>query len=176
MLDKGDIKEVVQSLIIAGILAFFIINFVAQSFIVDGQSMYPTLRDGERLFVNKFIYRFRPPERFEIIVCTPNGQPDSKFIKRVIGLPGETVFIKDGITYIDGQPLKEGYLNEKMLGDFGPYLVGDDEVFVMGDNRNHSADSRIPSYVGNVKFSSISGKAFWVYWPLNRMRLIGYEY
>lgn len=172
MLDNGDIKEFIQSLIIAGILAFFIITFVAQSFIVDGQSMYPTLNDGERLFVNKFIYRFHPPKRFDIIVFTPNGQPDSKFIKRVIGLPGETVFIKDGITYIDGQPLKEKYLNEKMLGDFGPYPVGEDEVFVMGDNRNHSADSRIPSYVGNVKYRTISGKAFWVYWPIKRMRII----
>ena len=120
MLDRGDIKEFFQSLLIAGILAIFIITFVAQSFIVDGKSMYPTLNHGERLFVNKFIYRFRPPERFEIIIFTPNGQPDSKFIKRVIGLPGETVFIKDGITYIDGQPLKEEYLYEKMLGDYGP--------------------------------------------------------
>ncbi|MGB4177880.1 MAG: signal peptidase I, partial [Halanaerobiales bacterium] len=152
MLDRGDIKEFFQSLLIAGILAIFIITFVAQSFIVDGKSMYPTLNHGERLFVNKFIYRFRPPERFEIIIFTPNGQPDSKFIKRVIGLPGETVFIKDGITYIDGQPLKEEYLYEKMLGDYGPYLVGEDEVFVMGDNRNDSADSRIRSYVGNVKY------------------------
>lgn len=175
MIDSGDIKEFFQSLIIAGILAFFIITFVAQSFVVDGQSMYPTLRDGERLFVNKFIYRFHQPERFDIIVFTPHGQPNSKFIKRVIGLPGETVYIRDGITYIDGKPLKEEYLNELMIGDFGPYPIRENEVFVMGDNRNHSADSRIPSYVGNVKYSSISGKAFWVYWPLNRMRVIKHD-
>ena len=72
---------------------------------------------------------------------------------------------------LDGQPLKEDFLIEKMRDDFGPYLVGEDEVFVMGDNRNNSEDSR-RSYVGNVKYNSITGKAFWVYWPLNMMRLI----
>ncbi len=175
MFSSSDVKEFIQSLIIAGILAFFIITFVAQSFVVDGQSMEPTLYDGERLFVNKFIYRFHPPERLDIVVFTPHGAPDNKFIKRVIGLPGETIYIKDGITYIDGKPLKEDYLNETMRGDYGPYQVPENSVFVMGDNRNHSADSRILPYVGYVEYKSISGKAFWVYWPLNRMRIIKHK-
>lgn len=175
MVDSGEIRDFLQSIIIAGILALFIIIFVAQSFVVDGLSMYPTLHDGERLFVNKFIYRFHPPERFDIIVFTPRGQPKSKFIKRVIGLPGETVLIRDGVTYIDGEPLKEDFLHEKMIDDYGPYYVEDNEVFVMGDNRNNSSDSRRSLYVGNVKYKSISGKAFWIYWPLNRMRIIRHE-
>lgn len=176
MIDSGDIKEFIQSLIIAGILAFFIITFVAQSFVVDGQSMLPTFENGERLFVNKYIYRFREPERFEVVVFTPSGNPGNRFIKRVIGLPGETIYIRDGITYINGEPLKENYLREEMLGDFGPYSVPENKLFVMGDNRNNSTDSRDLnrsfSYVGFVDYSSISGKAFWVYWPLRNMRLI----
>ncbi|MDI3547688.1 MAG: signal peptidase [Halanaerobiales bacterium] len=174
-MDSGDIKEFFQSLVIAGILAFIIITFVAQSFVVDGQSMEPTLHDGERLFVNKFIYRFHPPERMDIIVFTPHGAPGKKYIKRVIGLPGETVYIRDGITYINGEPFKEDFIKEPMLGEFGPYQVPENSVFVMGDNRNHSADSRFPGIVGYVNYKSISGKAFWVYWPLHRMRLIKHK-
>ncbi|AZO95044.1 signal peptidase I [Iocasia frigidifontis] len=175
MIDSGDIKEFLQSLVIAAILAFFIITFIAQSFVVDGQSMEPTLHDGERLFVNKFIYRFHPPERLDIIVFKPHGAPRNKFIKRVIGLPGETIYIHNGRTFVDGEPLKEDYINEKMQGEYGPYQVPEGHVFVMGDNRNHSADSRIPSYVGYVDYKSISGKAFWVYWPLNKMRVIRHK-
>ncbi len=166
------IKEFLQSLLIAGILAFFIITFVAQSFVVDGQSMYGTLHDGERLFVNKFVYRFNAPARGDIIVFSPQGAPGKKYIKRVIGLPGDTVYIKDGTTYINGEPIEESYLPEKMMGDFGPYQVPAENVFVLGDNRNHSADSRFPGLVGYVDYDTISGKAFWVYWPLSRMRVI----
>jgi signal peptidase I len=173
--DSGDIKEFLQSLVIAGILAFLIITFVAQSFVVDGQSMEPTLHDGERLFVNKFIYRFHPPERKDIIVFAPHGAPGKKYIKRVIGLPGETIYIRGAVTYINGEPFQEDYLNEQMLGEFGPYQVPEESVFVMGDNRNHSADSRFPMYVGFVSYKSISGKAFWVYWPLPKMRIIKHE-
>ncbi|MFW5786838.1 MAG: signal peptidase I [Halanaerobiales bacterium] len=171
-MDKSEIKEFLQSLVIAAILAFFIITFVAQSFVVDGDSMDPTLQNGERLFVNKFIYRFHPPERGDIIVFTPQGAPDSKYIKRVIGLPGETVEIKDGTTFIDGKPIKEDYIKESISGDYGPYEVPEKSVFVMGDNRNHSADSRYPEIVGFVDYDTISGKAFWVYWPLGKMRII----
>ncbi|MGM0602354.1 MAG: signal peptidase I [Bacillota bacterium] len=171
------IKEFLQSLVIAGILAFFIITFVAQSFVVDGNSMVNTLHDGERLFVNKFIYRLHPPERGDIIVFSPQGAPGKKYIKRVIGLPGDTVYIKDGVTYVNGEPVEESYLPEKMVGDFGPYQIPSESVFVLGDNRNHSADSRFPGIVGFVDYDSISGKAFWVYWPLNSMRVIDhYDY
>ncbi|HLV10121.1 MAG TPA: signal peptidase I [Halanaerobiales bacterium] len=175
MFSRADVKEFIQSLVIAGILAFFIITFVAQSFVVDGQSMEPTLYNGERLFVNKFIYRFHPPERYDIIVFTPRGAPGNKFIKRVIGLPGETIVIRDGVTYVDGKALQEDYLNEAMQADYGPYEIPENSVFVMGDNRNHSADSRILPYVGYVEYSSISGKAFWLYWPLNRIRIIKHQ-
>lgn len=172
---KNAIKEFLQSLVIAAILAFFIITFIAQSFVVDGRSMADTLQDGERLFVNKFIYRFHPPERGDIIVFTPKGAPEQKYIKRVIAKPGDTVYIKDSTTYINGEAIKEDYLTEKMIGDFGPYEVPKDSVFVLGDNRNHSADSRFRNIVGFVDYNSISGKAFWVYWPLTDMRLIDHQ-
>lgn len=176
-MDSSDIKELIQSLVIAAVLAFLIITFVAQSFVVDGRSMEPTLHDGERLFVNKFIYRFHPPERGDIIVFSPRGDTDKKYIKRVIGLPGETIEIKDGETYVNGELIKEEYINESTDGDFGTYKVPEESVFVMGDNRNHSADSRYPSIVGYVEYNSIAGKAFWVYWPINKMRVIdSYEY
>jgi len=169
---KNAVKEFLQSLVIAGILAFFIITFVAQSFVVDGRSMANTLQDGERLFVNKFIYRFHPPERGDIVVFSPAGAPGQKYIKRVIGTPGDTVYIKDGVTYVNGEALEENYLSEKMIGSFGPYEVPEESVFVLGDNRNHSADSRFESVVGFVDYDDISGKAFWVYWPLTDMRVI----
>jgi len=172
---KDVIKEFVQSLIIAGILAFFIITFVAQSFVVDGRSMVDTLHDGERLFVNKFIYRLHPPERGDIIVFTPKGAPGQKYIKRVIGTPGDTVYIKDGLTYVNGEAIKEDYIPEKTLGDFGPYEVPKESVFVLGDNRNHSADSRFRNIVGFVNYDSISGRAFWIYWPLDEMRIIDHQ-
>ena len=171
-MDSGDVKEILQSVVIAGILAFLIITFVAQSFVVDGKSMEPNLHDGERLFVNKFIYRFREPQRGEVIVFTPRGAPNKKYIKRVIGLPGDTVYIKDSVTYVNGQPLEEDYIKEEMKGTFGPYQVPEKSVFVMGDNRNNSADSRFPGYVGYVSYESISGMAFWVYWPITDMRII----
>ncbi|MCF8008264.1 MAG: signal peptidase I [Halanaerobiales bacterium] len=171
-MDSGDLKEILQSVVIAGILAFFIITFVAQSFVVDGQSMEPNLHDGERLFVNKFIYRFRDPQRGEVVVFTPRGAPKKKYIKRVIGIPGDTVYIKEGVTYVNGQPLKEPYIEEQMVGTFGPYQVPEESIFVMGDNRNNSADSRYPSYVGFVPYDTISGLAFWVYWPIPDMRII----
>ncbi|MFO7815751.1 MAG: signal peptidase I [Halanaerobiales bacterium] len=171
-MDSGDVKEILQSVVIAGILAFLIITFVAQSFVVDGKSMAPNLYDGERLFVNKFIYRFREPQRGEVVVFAPQGSPKKKYIKRVIGLPGDTVHIKDGVTYVNGQPLEENYIKEEMKGSFGPYQVPEDSVFVMGDNRNNSADSRFSGYVGYVPYKSISGLAFWVYWPITEMRII----
>jgi len=175
--DKSDIKEFIQSLIIAGVLAFLIITFVAQSFVVEGSSMESTLENGERLIANKLVYRFRDPERGEIVVFTPRGASDQRYIKRVIGLPGDTVYIQDSQVYVNGEPLEEDYIKEEMreIGDSGPFEVPDDEFFVLGDNRNHSADSRFPGLVGYVERDKIHGKAFWVFWPLNEMRVLDHE-
>lgn len=169
---KSQVRELIESLVIAGVLAFFIITFVLQSFVVDGASMYPSLHNGERLFVNKFIYRFTEPKRGDVIVFTPKGETNRKYIKRVIGLPGDEVEVTaDGI-YINGVRIEEPYINVIANSGFGIYTVPEKHVFVLGDNRNHSTDSRVMYSVGYVSYKSISGKAFWVYWPLNRIRLL----
>lgn len=171
-IQRTQIKEFVESIVIAGILAFFIITFIVQSFVVEGESMLPSLHDGERLFVNKFIYRFQEPKRGDIVVFAPKGEPKKKYIKRVIGLPGEEIIVnRDGV-YINGHLVEENYINAKAEEGFGRYVVPENHFFVLGDNRNRSTDSRNFYQVGFVPFKSISGKAFWVYWPLNKIRLL----
>ncbi len=170
---KEEIREFFESFIIAGVLAFFIITFVAQSFVVQGNSMDNTLRHGERLFINKFIYRFQSPERGDIIVLEPQGDSRAKYIKRVIGLPGDRVEIKGGKLFINNIEIQEDYILENMNRvPYGPYYVPEDTVFALGDNRNNSVDSRRSDLVGYVSYDSIDGKAFWVWWPLNRMRFL----
>ena len=168
---KSQLQELLEQLLIAGVLAFLIISFVVQSFKVDGPSMEPTLNNGERLFVNKFIYRFRPPKRGDIIVFTPKGIGKTKYIKRVIGLPGETVEIHNGKVYINDTPLLENYIKSPPQGVHGPFFIGENEYFVLGDNRTNSSDSRFPN-VGLVKKNYIAGKAFWRYWPLNKIQVL----
>lgn len=170
--ERAQVREVFESIIIAGVLAFFIITFVVQSFVVEGHSMYPTLQQGERLFVNKFIYRFQLPKHGDIVVFAPKGEPHRKYIKRVIGLPGDTVLVNADGVYINNKKLDEPYINELAYSGFGLYTVPAKHLFVMGDNRNHSTDSRDSERVGYVSLKSVSGKAFWIYWPLNRIRTV----
>ncbi len=175
--DKKDLIEIVQSLAIAGVLAFLIITFVAQSFVVEGSSMEETLQNGERLIVNKLVYRFNKPDRGEIVVFTPQGAENNRYIKRVIGLPGDTVYIQDNQVFVNGEPLEEDYIKEEMraVGESGPFEVPEDSYFVLGDNRNHSADSRFPNLVGYVDRDNIHGRAMWVFWPLNEMRFVDHK-
>jgi len=142
-----------------------VIVFVVQPVRVEGTSMLPHLHDGERIFVNKFIYRFNAIERGDIVVFWYPNDPSKSFIKRVIGLPGETVSIKDGIVYINGQPLEELYLDdhhhmrhENMSSTF----IRPHYYFVMGDNRDSSNDSR---QWGLVPEKYVYGKAIFRYWP-----------
>lgn len=182
-------KEFIESLLIAGVLAFFIITFIVQSFVVSGSSMDPTLHNGERLFVNKFIYYFQTPQRGDIVVLNPKGDKRD-YIKRVIGLPGDKVEIIGGTLYINGQAIEEEYIKEDYIETYkyeyydpeqgvdvihdtsGPYHVPKGHVLALGDNRNHSTDSRIIQVVGYVSYDQIKGKAFWVYWPLTKMRVL----
>ncbi len=176
-MDRQDFIEIIQSLVIAGVLAFLIITFVAQSFVVEGSSMEETLQHGERLIVNKLVYRFSDPDRGEIVVFTPQGAEDNRYIKRIIGLPGDTVYIQDGEVFVNGEPLEEDYIKEEMreVGESGPFEIPEDSYFVLGDNRNHSADSRFPNLVGYVDRDNIHGRALWVFWPPTEMRLVDHE-
>lgn len=151
----------------------FVLKFVGQRSVVDGSSMCDTLYDGESLWVNKFTYRFNQPERFDIIIFPYEHKEDTYFIKRIIGLPGETVRIdEEGTIYINGEKLDENYGREVISADSRGIAaeeiqVGEDEYFVMGDNRNNSMDSRYPN-VGNIKKDAIIGKAVFRLFPLSK--------
>ena len=165
------IMEYVNACIVAVVLAAFIMTFVARSFVVQGSSMEPTLYNGERLLVNRFIYRFREPQRGDIIVFRYPQDPRQMFIKRVIGVPGDELMISGGMVYVNGTGLNEPYIAESSTREYGPALVPTKRVFVLGDNRNNSQDSTDDS-VGMVPFGSIQGKAFVVYWPVDRIRTL----
>lgn len=168
----SEVMEYVEAFVIAVVLAGFIITFVAQSFLVQGSSMEPTLHNGERLLVNKFIYRFRLPDRGDIVVFKYPADPKRKFIKRVVALPGDEVEIREGKVFINDMALKEDYTLDQTYGSYGPEVVPDKSIFVMGDNRNNSEDSRF-SDVGFVPLTSVVGEAFVIYWPPNRIGLVG---
>ena len=167
---------IVYILIIVG-LTYVIITFVGQGTRVSGSSMETTLSDGDNLIVDKISFRFREPKRYEIIVFPYQYEEDTYYIKRIIGLPGETVQVMGGRVYVDGVELDEHYGNEEML-DPGiaenPITLGEDEYFVLGDNRNHSADSRDAS-VGVLHRKDLLGRAWIRIWPLNKFGVIKHE-
>ncbi len=158
----GAIKETLETIIPAIVIALLINLFLAQATKVYGQSMEPNLHTNERLIVEKVSYKFHSPQRDDIVVIKVQSASKELLIKRIIGLPGETVEVKNGTVFINGQPLDEPYLARQTLGRYGPLQVPADYVFVMGDNRNASNDSRS---FGPVAFDQIVGKAWVSYWP-----------
>lgn len=156
---------------------YLIVTYVGQRTKVSGKSMMNTLYDKDNLIVDKISYRFREPKRYEIIVFPYRYQEDTYYIKRIIGLPGETVQIKDGYVYINGELLDEHYGRE-VMNESGiaaePVQLGEDEYFVLGDNRNHSSDSREPN-VGVLRRDELIGRAWIRIWPLNRIGVISHE-
>jgi signal peptidase I len=162
-----EIKGFTRDLVVAVLIAVLVIVFVVQPVRVEGTSMLPRLHDGERIFVNKFVYMFDRIERGDIVVFWYPNDPDKSFIKRVIGLPGETVSIRDGIVYVNGEPLDEPYLDSTFhvqRDSLSPTYVKPHYYFVMGDNRDASNDSR---QWGLVPEKYIYGKAIFRYWPLS---------
>ena len=173
-------RELLGMLIYVGIvlaITFLIITFVGQRTHVSGESMENTLDDGDQLIVDKLTYRFHDPERFDIIVFPFRYKDNTYYIKRIIGLPGETVQIVDGEIYINGELLEESYGREVMQ-DAGlaaePITLGDDEYFVLGDNRNYSSDSRDPS-VALIHRKEIIGRAWLRIWPLNSFGILKHQ-
>ena len=143
-----------------------------------GSSMEPMLEDGDNLIVDKISYRFEEPRRFDIIVFPFRYEEKTYYIKRIIGLPGETVYIDEsGAVYINGEVLKESYGKETIIDPgraFEPVILGEDEYFVMGDNRNNSSDSRDP-VVGNIHRDEFIGKAWMRIWPLDMLGRIKHQ-
>ena len=173
-------RELLGMLVYVGIvlaITFLIITFVGQRTHVSGESMENTLDDGDQLSVDKLTYRFHDPERFDIIVFPFRYKDNTYYIKRIIGLPGETVQIVDGEIYINGELLEESYGREVMQ-DAGlaaePITLGDDEYFVLGDNRNYSSDSRDPS-VALIHRKEIIGRAWLRIWPLNSFGILKHQ-
>jgi signal peptidase I len=160
--------ELVHDLAVAILFCFFLITFVAQAFRVQGTSMLPLLEDGERIIVNKFIYRFHPIERGDVVVFWYPRDPAVSFIKRVVGLPGDTVEIRTGQLYVNGQIVREDYLAPRFRDDdsMAPTKVEKGYYFVLGDHRNSSNDSR--SW-GEVPEKYIYGRAVYRFWPLSKL-------
>jgi len=157
-------------IVVVVLAALTIRAFIAEPIRVDGDSMVPTLITDEDMLVEKVSFWVHEPERGEIVICYYPGYTDS-CVKRVIGLPGETVSISEGQIYIDGVALDESeYWQGEILGDMDSVSVGAREVFVVGDNRNGSKDSRNPS-VGCIPYGKIEGRVIGVIWPFSRFRM-----
>lgn len=159
---RGALRDLLGTIVPAVVIALLIHAFLAQATRVYGQSMEPNLHSDERLVVEKLSYRFHGPRRGDIVVLhDPSGGPEL-LIKRVVGLPGERVTMSDGRVYIDGVALAESYLSQSTQGSGRSWLVPPLTVFVMGDNRNASRDSRV---FGPVSLDQIVGRALFRYWP-----------
>lgn len=173
-----EVLEMVVYILIVAALTWLLVTFVGQRTVVSGRSMNPTLENGDNLITDKISYRFSDPKRYDIVVFPFEDETGKRnFIKRIIGLPGETVQIKDGEVYINGELLGETYGKEKM--DYAgrasePITLGDDEYFVLGDNRNNSKDSRYED-VGNISRDRLIGRAFIRIWPLSDFGLLKHQ-
>lgn len=190
----GFFSELPGLLLLAFLLALLLKAFVVQAFYIPSMSMEPTLAVGERVLVNKLAFLFGGPERGAVVVFSdetgPAGQPrgflgrvgelfasglglptsgERDFIKRIIGLPGDVVELRDGVVFVNGAPLPEsaggdgGYLTSGDLSDYGPVIVGEGRYFMLGDNRPNSADSRFG--LGQIARDDVVGRAFMVVWP-----------
>ncbi len=194
------VREILETLLLA-VVIFVGVRLVVLNFRVDGLSMYPNLEDREMLLVNRnvyfhfdvndilnllpgedrdgerIVYPFHPPERGDIVVFNPPVRSNKPYIKRVIGLPGETVSVQDGSVYIDGQRLSEPYIAGAVTScgaerQCDPVTVPEGEVFVLGDNRANSSDSRS---FGPVDVDRIIGKAWLSYWPMDEIGLVPHQ-
>ncbi len=203
--DRSIFKEILGWLVYIAILlaaVYVLITYVGQRTEVSGHSMEPTLQNGDNLIVDKISYRFREPERYEIIVFPYQYKENTYYIKRIIGLPGETVQIIDGEVYINGELLADEHYGKEVMLDPGiaaepitlgddeyfygkevmldpgiaaePITLGDDEYFVLGDNRNHSSDSRDPS-VGVLHRKDLIGRAWVRIWPFSDIGFIRHD-
>lgn len=173
----GGLLEFLVILLVAFVVVFgFVRPYVVEAFYIPSGSMIPTLEVGDRVLANKFIYRFEEPERGDVVVfqsIEESGEDGSttELIKRVVGAPGDGIQVENGTLFVNGEPQVEPYVNEAAPdgGFYGPVTVPPGHVFVMGDNRNNSRDSR---FFGPVPYENIEGEGFVVFWPLPRAGLL----
>ena len=164
---RGFWRDLIETVLMAVVL-FLLLNAVTSRVRVYNISMQPTLYEGNLLVVNKFAYKLGTPKRGDIVIFHYQGTPTEDYIKRVIGLPGDTVNISNGVVQVNGQTLTEPYI-AALPKYTGTWMVPEGELFVLGDNRNLSSDSH---EWGFVKQEWIVGKAVLVYWPLDRIRVL----
>lgn len=178
---KNILKEILSTsvyLLVVLLVTYLIVNYVGQRTQVVGSSMESTLSDGDNLIVDKITYRFQDPERYDIIVFPFKYEKSTYYIKRIIGLPGESVRIdNNGVIYVNGEIMNENYGREVILDpgvSKNEITLGEDEYFVIGDNRNNSTDSRDPM-VGNIHRDDILGRAWLRIWPLSKFELLEHQ-
>jgi signal peptidase I len=172
---KSFLRDTLEIVFLALVL-YVVIQYAVQTVHVLGSSMYATLHDNDLLVASKISYKLHPPQRGDIVVFKPPDEASRDFIKRIIALPGERIHIANSVVYINGQVLREPYLPEKWTYNNNwpnsgqDQLIPPDEYFVMGDNRNHSSDSRT---FGPIELDSILGKAEIRIWPLGQLGFLG---
>ena len=165
---RSGLRDLFVTLLIAFVLVFgFVRPFIVAAYWVPTESMVPTLEVGDRVFANKFIYRFTEPERGDIVVFESVNGGEEELIKRIVALPGDEVEVRDNTLLVNGEEQEEPYLNRMSFTDsYGPTRVPEGHVFVMGDNRANSADSRV---FGPLPVENIEGEAFMRFWPPSRI-------
>ncbi len=169
---SGGVLEFLIILIVAFALVFgFVRPFVVEAFYIPSESMVPTLEVGDRILANKFIYRFEEPERGDVVVFRSVEGGNEDLIKRVVGVPGDDISVRDGIVLVNGEAQTEPYVNQEIpdTNTYGPLTVPEGHVFCMGDNRANSRDSR---FFGPVPYENIQGEAFVIFWPPARLGLL----
>ncbi len=166
---RRTIFDFLKTLVVAFVLAQFVMISVAQAFQVEQYSMEPNLLPHDRVLVNKFIYHFRTPRPGEIVVLKPPTDPSRNYIKRVVAVAGQRVEIRGDHVYVNGRRLPERYIDVVTAGTYGPALVPAHQVFVLGDNRGNSEDSRA---FGFVPDHNLVGEAVLIYWPPQRVHIM----
>lgn len=161
------IWEIVQTLIMA-VALYFAIDFCVARVRVENVSMETSFTEGELLMVNRLNYRFSEPERGDVVIFKAPTDPKKDYIKRMIGLPGDQVSVRDGKLFINGSEIQEPWVHEAMEYS-GEWVVPENEYFVLGDNRNHSSDSHSWGFVPR---ENLVGNAFFCYWPLDHIRVV----
>lgn len=166
---KNEWIEWAKAILIAIIFAFLLKSFVFSTSVVEGESMDPTLSNGERIVFNKFIYLVGKPDRGDVVIIK---RPFKNYVKRIIALPGETIEMRNHILYINGVEYEQLYINkeaQEKTGNFGPYAIPEKNYFVMGDNRAISKDSR--NGLGLINEDEIIGKSEFIYYPFSEWSL-----
>lgn len=161
-----EILEWIMYLVIAVILALIVRSFVFEPIRVDGESMLETLQDGEVMLTTKYDYLLGDPERFDVVICHYPNRTEN-FVKRIVGLPGDTIAIEDGKLYVNGELHDESYITHHPNYTFAPYVVKEGEYFVLGDNRSNSNDSHL---IGTLTRDQIVSHVRFVFFPFTDIR------